>query len=312
VVWRNTTTGNAWQYEEVSVGVYEWVQIWKQPTIQYDYNPATQNGGATLVPGDLAIDDGTGTDPGVMRYWDGTTWKSIDTFYDNTIAAMPSAPNTTQEAIDALAARISILTKGLSFVGTYDAATDAADFTAASGLTDGALPPAGLTNTDTYVVVTVDGTGTGNAPAVFMDKGDWLVSDGVAWTHLDVSTNVDEFIDLIDTPASYTGAAGAYVRVNSTATALEFVSGSSDTHAIYSATVPTLRPSGAALQAGDRWINSNNMRPFTYTGTAWKLISPVIVSTTAPTETTEGLMWYNPTFATLFVRDNTANAWVGI
>jgi len=311
-VWRNTTTGDAWQYTTVFGGGAEWVQIVNLPSIQVDYNPTTQTSGAALVPGDLAIDDGTGTDVGVLRYWDGAAWRSIDTYYDNTVAAMAGNPDTTQEAIDVLASRISLLTKGLSYFGTYDANTNTADFTAASGLTDGALPVADASNQDSYLVVTVDGTpGTGPLAGTFMDKGDWIISDGVSWTHLDISTNVDQFTELIDTPASYTGSAGKIVAVNSTATALEFVT-AVDTHSIYAATSPTTRVNGTALQTGDRWINSTTLVPSTWSGTAWQMVSPVIVSTTAPTQTTEGLLWYNPSVSTLFVRDNLAAAWVGI
>lgn len=311
-VWRNTTSGSAWQYTEISAGVYEWVQIWKTPTIQYAFNPATEASGDALQVGDLSIDDGTGTDAGVIRYWDGAAWQPIDTFFDNTLAAMAGAPDTTQEAIDVLASRIALLTKGLSYYGTYDAATDNADFTAASGLTDGALPVADASNQDSYLVVTVDGTpATGPLAGTFMDKGDWIVSDGVAWTHLDISTNVDEFIELIDTPAAYTGAAGQFVRVNATETGLEFAT-ATDTHAILAAAAPVLRLDGSALQTGDRWINSITFRPYTWDGAAWQVVSPVIVSTTQPAQTTTGLMWYNPSVSTLFVRDGAAGAWVGI
>jgi hypothetical protein len=311
-IWRNTTTGDAWQYTSVTGGGAEWVQIVNLPSIQIGFNPTTQTSGASLVPGDLAIDNGTGTDIGVLRFWNGTSWNNIETFYDNTVAAMAGNPETTQDAIDALASRISLLVKGLAYFGTYNASTNTADFTAASGLTDGTLPAAGTTNQDSYLVVNVDGTpGTGPLAGTAMDKGDWIVSDGTSWTHLDISTNVDEFRELIDTPASYAGSAGRVVAVNATEDGLEFVE-ATDTHSIYSATSPTTRLGGAALQAGDRWINSTTLVPSTWSGTAWQAVSPVIVSTTAPTQTSEGLLWYNPSVSTLFIRDNLAAAWVGI
>lgn len=311
VVWRNTTSGSAFQYEEVTPGVFEWVKIYKETTIQLNSNSVTQPGGSSLIPGDLEIDGG-GLTPGVLRYYDGAQWLPIDTFFDNSIALLTGSPDTTQEALDVLASRVALLTKGLAYYGTYDANTDNADFTAASGLTDGALPAAGPTNQDTYLVVTVDGTpATGPLAGTFMDKGDWVVSDGVSWTHLDISTNVDEFIELIDTPAVYTGAAGKVVRVNATETALEFAA-FEDTQGIYAATAPTLRVNGNPLQVGDRWIDSTTFRPYNWDGAAWQPVSPVIVSTTTPVQTTPGLMWYNPSISTMFVYDNVAAQWVGI
>jgi len=312
VVWRNTTSGSAWQYEEITPGVYEWVKITKDATIQVSANSLTQPGGGALIAGDLEIDNGGVTDAGVLRYYDGATWQPIDTFFDNTTAAMTGAPDTTQEALDVLAARVALLTKGLAYFGTYDANTDAADFTAASGLTDGALPVADASNQDAYLVVTVDGTpATGPLAGTFMDKGDWIVSDGTTWTHLDISTNVDEFIELIDTPAAYTGFAGNIVRVNATETALEFVA-PTDTQGIYAAAAPTTRVDLSALQVGDRWIDSTTFRPYNYDGAVWQPVSPVIVSTTTPTQTTPGLMWYDPSISTMFVYDDVAANWVGI
>ncbi|MFZ9244654.1 MAG: hypothetical protein ACO22S_06090 [Burkholderiaceae bacterium] len=277
-----------------------------------NYGSLTQPGGSALIAGDLEVDNGTGTDAGVLRYYDGATWQPIDTYFDNSVSLMAGAPNTTQEALDVLAARVALLTKGLAYFGTYDALTNNADFTAASGLTDGALPAAGLTNQDSYLVVTVDGTpASGPLAGTFMDKGDWIVSDGTTWTHLDISTNVDEFLELLDTPNSYVGQAGKIVRVNSTATALEFAT-ATDTHGIYAAAAPTTRVDLSPLQTGDRWINSTTFRPYNWDGATWRPVSPVIVSTTVPTQVTPGLMWYDPSISTMFVYDNVAASWVGI
>lgn len=311
-VWRNTSTGDAWQYEEVSTGVYEWVKLVKGATVQYGFNSITQPGGNALINGDLEVDDGTGTDAGVLRYYAGFAWNPVDTFFDNSTALMSGSPNTTQEALDIVANRVSALLKGLAYYGTYTPATNTADFTASSGLTDGVLPAAGSTNADAYLIVTSDGTpASGPLSGTFMDKGDWIISDGVSWTHLDVSTNIDEFLDLQDTPSTYTGSANKVVRVNSSASALEFVT-PTDTHGIYAANAPTTRTDGTALQTGDRWIASATFRPYNWSGSAWEPVSPVIVSTTTPTQTTPGLLWYNPSVSTMFVYDNVAGHWVGV
>ena len=312
-VWRNTVSGGAWQYEETTPGTFGWVRIFKDATIQIGLNSTTQPGGAPLIAGDLEVDDGSGaTNAGTLRYYDGAAWQPIDVFFDNTTANLAGTPNTTQEALDVLASRVALLTKGLSYYGTYNATANTADFTAASGLTDGALPAADNTNQDTYLIVTTDGTPTtGPLTGIAMDKGDWIVSDGVTWTHLDISTNTSQFIQLIDTPVSYAGAAGQMVVVNAAEDALEFVN-ATDTHSILAADPPTERVDTTDLQVGDRWIDTDTFRPYYYTGTVWEPVSPVIVSATTPTQTTPGLLWYDPSISTMFVYDDVAANWVGI
>lgn len=322
-VWRNTTTGDSWEYSEnLSTGLGEWVKIVSDNNVLLSPTaPNEQLDGTSIQPGDIWIDTSV---PGKEVAWYSTSagvWEPIKISFDNTIANLTGTPQNTQEAIDILANRISVLTKGLSFYGTYDASLDAADFTTASGLTDGPLPAAGPTNQDTYLVVNTDGTpGSGPLSGTPMSSGDWVISDGTSWTHLDLTTSVSTFLGHPDTPTSYTGQAGNLVRVNATETALEFVT-ISDTHSIFAS--GTTYPGGpafrdpptntVALQPGDRWIDSDTLIPYTWSGAApWKPVVPVIVSTTSPAQTTDGLLWYNPSISTLFVRDAAANAWAGI
>lgn len=311
-VWRNTTSGHGWEYSEnPSTGTSEWVRIVSEKSVQIaTAAPTTQADGTSLQPGDIWVDSANSN---TAYYRTATsTWEPLTIFFNNTVANLAGPPVTTQAAIDVLALRADLLSKGISFVGTYNAATDSADFTTSSGLADGALPAAGVTNTDTYLVVGTDGTpATGPLAGTSMATGDWIISDGVTWTHLSLSTSASTFIGLTDTPLNYTGSAGKVVAVNSAETALEFVS-STDTHSILAATEPTIRPGGAALASGDRWVDSNTLNTYVYNGAAFTRIVPTIVSTTAPTQTTEGLLWYDPSINTLYVRDNLAAAWVGI
>jgi hypothetical protein len=83
-----------------------------------------------------------------------------------------------------LRGEIATLVGVLLFIGSYDAPADHAYFTGASGFPDGPLPPASASNFNVYLIVTVGGMGTGNAPAVQLIQGDWLVSDGIQWNRL--------------------------------------------------------------------------------------------------------------------------------
>jgi hypothetical protein len=97
-------------------------------------------------------------------------------------------------AINELKNNVDALSGVLILVGTYDAATNVVTPSRLIGA--GPLPPAAPGNEGWYVIVTTAGTGTGNAPAVPMAVGDWLVSNGVNWIWLDlvmtatVATNV--------------------------------------------------------------------------------------------------------------------------
>lgn len=311
-IWRNTITGNAWEYSEnFAAGTSEWVRIVSDKSIQISATqPITQPDGTTLQAGDIWID--SANSDRAFYFTVGGSWEPLKIYFDNTTANLVGAPTTTQEAIDILAQRAATLTKGLSFVGSYDATTDQADFTTVSGLTDGPLPAAGITNENTYLIVTVSGTPTtGPLTGTAMKVGDYVVSDGVTWTLVPLSASVTDFTGLTDTPSSYVGQAGKFVAVNSTETELEFVS-SPDTHSILQATEPTLRPNGSALSVGDRWVDSTTLNTYVYNGATFDRVVPVIVGTTAPTQTTEGLLWYNPNVNVLYVRDNTAGAWIGI
>ena len=311
-VWRNSTTGNAWEYSaNATTGTSEWVKIVSEKSVQIAAAaPTTQADGTILQPGDIWIDSAN-SDTAYYRTTT-ATWAPLTIYFNNTVANLAGPPVTTQAAIDVLALRADLLSKGISFVGTYNASSDAADFTTSSGLTDSALPAAGITNKDTYLVVATDGTpATGPLAGTSMATGDWVISDGTTWTHLSLSTSTSTFTGLTDTPLSYTGNSGKIVAVNSAETALEFVD-TADTHSILAATEPTIRPGGAALAGGDRWVDSNTLNTYVYNGVSFIRIVPTVVSTSAPVQTTEGLLWYNPSVSTLFVRDNTAAAWVGI
>lgn len=106
-----------------------------------------------------------------------------------------------QAALDALQAQITATSGNLLYVGTYNATAHTADFTVASGLTDGVLVAASAA-TGKYVIVTTAGTGAAPAPVVAMSIGDQLISDGTAWNYLPLATT------LADTQVTTTGLSG--------------------------------------------------------------------------------------------------------
>lgn len=322
-VWRNLSTGLAWEYSQnIYSGTPEWVQIVSDGSVQVlAAPPNTQHDGSQLQDGDIWIDSSNN----VISYRTTTaTWEAVKISFDNTTAALTGSPTTTQEAIDILASRVSVLLKGLSFYGTYSPAIDFADFITLSGLADGALPAASASNQDTYLIVDAAGTVPvgGVLAGTTMYPGDWVISDGTSWTHLSLSGLIQSFIGHPDTPANYTGAAGKIVKVNSAETGLEFVT-VSDTHSIFASSLTYPLPAGPQfrdvptntipLQVGDRWIDSETLNPYVYTGGGWQPIVPVIITSGAqPTQTTGGLLWYNTSNSTLFVRDSSIDKWVGI
>lgn len=90
---------------------------------------------------------------------------------------------------------ITITAGEIVFAGTYAASTNtvATVTTAgsAAGITTGsALPAAAETNNRYYLIVADSGTGTAPAPTVSLQAPDMLLSDGTAWTLIDVSNTV--------------------------------------------------------------------------------------------------------------------------
>lgn len=90
---------------------------------------------------------------------------------------------------------ITVISGELEFGGTYDASVNQVSSVttagSAIGLTvGGALPAASSTNNRYYVVVSVSGTGTGNAPNEALAPPDMVLSNGVSWKQIDVSGGI--------------------------------------------------------------------------------------------------------------------------
>ena len=132
--------------------------------------------GGLFIASDIEVTTGTSDVEAI-------TPRSLRVQFGLDIAALTTTVKTVVPAINELHAEILALSNVLVLGGAYDVATDVVS----SGgvvVPNGPLPVAAAANTGYYVIVTVGGTGTGNAPAVVMNVGDWIVSTGTAWTHI--------------------------------------------------------------------------------------------------------------------------------
>ena len=118
----------------------------------------------------------------------------------------------------------------------------------------------------------------------------------------------DDFLDLIDTPTTYSGQAGTYVAVKQTEDGLEFVTVS-------------------GIEAIDSFLDLTDT-PTTYSGAEGKFVrvdpnnptqlifAPAIVgvtsSGTAPPDPDESNLWYNTTYNEFFYYDPNRDDWLGL
>src|SRR5262249_10205501 len=133
-----------------------------------------------------------------------------------------------------------------------DAAAGSVTFTTASGITGTTLPAAAAANTGRYVVATVAGTYTPTGgTATPTDQGDWFLSDGTAWVHVNVGPTM-------------TGIAAANIAVSPA------VAGGTNVQAALS-----------ALEAGTASLNSPALTGTPTAPTAAPLTNTTQIATTA-------------------------------
>ena len=133
-------------------------------------------------------------------------------------ATLQTTVKTVVPAINELRTSFQAITGILILVGEYNTATNVV--TPSRLIAAGPLPVASAANTGWYLINTVAGTGTGNAPPTHISVGDWIVSDGTKWIRLDLhepattainvavipavagETNVQDALEAIDATAS--------------------------------------------------------------------------------------------------------------
>lgn len=189
---------------------------------------------------------------------------------------------------------IGISVGEIVFAGTYDASTNlvasvTSDGTAVGLVVGQALPAAAAANNRYYLVVAEAGTGTAPAPTVALSPPDIILSNGNAWTEIDVSqtvtaqvasnvsvtpagdigsTNVQAALEELDTEklpkAGGTvtgelliGTAGSLAFEGSTANAFETTLGVVDPTADRTITLPDV--TGTVITTGDTGTVTSTM-----------------------------------------------------
>jgi len=132
-----------------------------------------------VASGVISVADGTTSAKGVVQL--NNTLASTST----TLALTAAQGKSLQDQIDAL-----VLTSNLTLAGTFNASTGLVDSvtaagTAASFVVGQAVPAAGAGNADYFVIVDVQGS-SGPAGTPPYHIGDWFLSNGTAWTFLNV------------------------------------------------------------------------------------------------------------------------------
>ena len=94
-----------------------------------------------------------------------------------------TAAKTVVPAINELNALVRVLEGAMTFIGAYDVPNNVVIPGTGGPYPGGALPQAVPANRGWYTIVEFEGTGIGHAPGVFIDVGDWLISDGATWLH---------------------------------------------------------------------------------------------------------------------------------
>lgn len=158
------------------------------------------------------------TDSGIPA-WDGTDGKRLKAGYSvNTTVGSPGSDSILVSEQGIREAISAALASEMTYMGGYNASTNTPDLDTS---------PSGVMKGDTYTV-TVAGTFF-TVPVVAGDLLIAEVNDAAAeadWTI--VNRNIQEnFLELTDTPAAYTGSGGYILRVNSTPNAIEFAALSS-------------------------------------------------------------------------------------
>jgi hypothetical protein len=101
------------------------------------------------------------------------------------VQTLATAAKTIVPAINEVKAAVDLVAIGSQFVGSFDATAGEITWTTASGATGNALPTASAANNGWYLIADVAGSlpPIGAAAGAY-EIGDWLISNGTAWTHL--------------------------------------------------------------------------------------------------------------------------------
>jgi hypothetical protein len=102
----------------------------------------------------------------------------------NSLTNLCAAFTAWSAVIDSLQSQIDALSKESQYVGSFDGSTGVITWVPEVGMSGG-LPPPSTTNTGWILICTVAGTDPPGFPAGTYNVGDWVLSTGTSWNHLD-------------------------------------------------------------------------------------------------------------------------------
>lgn len=155
--------------------------------------------------------------------------------------------------------------------GEFDASsgTTGVVVNAVAPLTNGALPASAPANQGFFVIVTTEGTPTtGNAPHDHLAVGDWIVSTGTSWIHINLHFAIVAAENVSVTSLSPLLPAG----IDNVQDALEALVRKGGT---MGATDPV-----TGMQAGDLFFNTTSNTLKIYSGGVWTAVIPPAAAAT--------------------------------
>lgn len=272
--------------------------------------------GPLILSGDPTLDLGAATKQYVDNAVDGVTADQVN------LNPGVSTWTTVQNAVVGLNNAVQLAARGLTYVGSYDAANDLTNFIASVGIAPGPLPAANATglHAGDYIIVTSPAT---TGPMGVLNVGDQLITDGTNWNRLAVGHALATITaDMV--PLS--PVLGTWSTVQDALTDIESDLGTLNTNAVLT----------TGSYANPAWITSlawskitghptfvdtagSYANPSWLTSLDWSKITnvpampaAVIVSDTAPTTPSDGQLWFDAVSTQLFIyyEDPTSSQWV--
>jgi hypothetical protein len=190
------------------------------------------------------------------------------------------------------------------FVGSFDASASTIAWSPGSGETGNALPPPVTANSGWYIICNNPGTNPpSGAPAGTYTAGDWLISDGTAWSHLLLGSAgvLASAVAVIPAVAGASDVQTALTTLNANQANYLPLGGGTLTGPLDLAADPTV-PLGAATK---QYVDAHTFPPTPGEGV-------VYVSATAPATPVDGGLWWASDIGQLFMRYNDGNSdqWV--
>src|SRR5262245_55356413 len=162
-------------------GVLEWVE---QPPASVEVDDPISGDGLTATPVTITPATTAQVTAGTDNVFPITSLRLRDKLGAD-VATLTTTAQTIIPAINEIDAVVRAMDAPVQLVGTYNATTHQVT-PGSSFVTAGPLPAAASSNSGWTFVVDTGGTGVAPAPTVGLSAGDWLLSTGSEWLHIDI------------------------------------------------------------------------------------------------------------------------------